>query len=97
MKISQIRSLGFDWPGSGPLKERAVETGGDVDLAATLAALRADLDFYQRELHDMHAFAREHNADSNDVSDNRSDYNEKSAELRAAIKLVEAIKAKAPS
>ncbi|HEY6036811.1 MAG TPA: hypothetical protein VIV58_21180 [Kofleriaceae bacterium] len=77
--------------------DRVVETGGDVDLDATLAALREDLEFYQRELHDMHAFQREHNADWSDVSDNRAEFNEKSAELRTAIQLIEAIKVKASS
>ena len=96
MKISQIRSLGFDWPGSASMDQYAVETAGDVDLDATLAALRRGLEVYQGQLNEMHAFQRDHNADWNDVSDHQGDIAEKAAEMRRAIQLVEAIKAKSP-
>jgi hypothetical protein len=95
MKIAQIRSLGFDWPGSPSMDQYAVETGGDIDLDATIAALRRGLEVYQGQLDDMHAFQRDHNADWNDVSDHQGDYAEKAAEMRRAIALAEAIKAKA--
>lgn len=97
MKVAQIRSLGFTWPGSPSMDQYAVETNGDVDLDATIAALRRGLEVYQGQLNDMHAFQRDHNADWNDVTDHQGDTAEKAAEMRRAIELAEAIKAKASS
>ena len=43
MTVEQIRALGFDWPGSDSMEQYAVESGGGVDLDATLTHYAAAL------------------------------------------------------
>jgi len=93
MTVNQIRALGFDWPGSDSVEQYAVESGGNVDLDATLAALRRGLEVYQGQLGDMQNYQRRWNAD---VGDQQGDVATKAAEMRQGIALVEAIQKKAP-
>jgi len=93
MTVKQIRALGFDWPGSDSVEQYAVESGGDVDLDATLVALRRGLEVYQGQLDDMQGFQRTWNAE---VSDQQGEVATKAAEMRRGIALVEAIRKKTP-
>ena len=88
MTVKQIRALGFDWPGSDSVEQYAVEAGGNVDLDATLAALRRGLEVYQGQLNDMQGFQRRWNAD---VGDPQGEVATKAAEMRRGIELVETI------
>jgi len=92
MTVEQIRALGFDWPGSDSMEQYAVESGGGVDLDATLNALRRGLEVYQGQLNEMQGYERRWNAD---VSDQQGDAATKAAEMRRAIGVVEAIRTKA--
>jgi hypothetical protein len=90
LRVDEIQARGFEWP--GPVGDRAVMTAdGAVDLAATRASLERDLAFYQGELNAMHAFQSKWNADWNDVTDHREEYNLLAYDLRQAIELIDAI------
>jgi hypothetical protein len=90
---ARIRALGFDWPCSKTIEEKAIEEDGLVDLEATLERLKRDLAFYDREIQQMHAFARQWGAEVDDITDNRDDYGEKRLAHREAIDQIEAIMA----
>jgi hypothetical protein len=99
MKLTRakIRSLGFDWPGSEAVKRYEVRSFLRIDLDATLRALEQGLSFYDGQLSEMRAFQRTWNADWNDVTDHREDYNLRAIELRDAIRKLREIIAAARS
>ncbi len=93
MTANEIRALGFEWPGSDSVEQYAVESGDNVDLDATLAALRRGLEVYHGQLNDMQGYQRTWNAEVS--SDQQGDASTKAAEMRRGIELVEAIRKKA--
>ncbi len=94
MTAQQIRALGFEWPGNESLDQYAVEHGGNIDLEATLEALRKGLGVYQRQLDGMAQFKARYNPDSSDIDDS-GDAALKAADLQQAISIVEQIRKRA--
>ena len=88
MMVLRIRALGFAWPGCESVKQYAVKCFGNVDLQATLVALRRGLEVYEGQVNEMRSYERTWNADASDA---RGDVETKAADMRRGIQLVEAI------
>ena len=84
----QLRALGLD--GSPVIAESAEMDGDRFDPVKTLARLRTRLEFYERELEAMYAFAAKWNAPMEEVTDKDDEYREAAARLRSGIALLEA-------
>jgi hypothetical protein len=84
----QLLALGLD--GSPVIAESAELDGDRVSPAKTLARLRVRLDYYERELEGMYAFAAKWKAPMEEVTDRDGEYREAAARLRAGIALLEA-------
>lgn len=91
MKLAQIRAK-FDWPKHAVIEDNQAIDGHDLDLEETLRRLETARDFYDREIRQMHAFARRWGADVDDITDNRDAYGEKRVELMDAIAYVKTVK-----
>ena len=84
----QLRALGLD---DAPVIAESAEMDGDrFDPIKTLARLRTRLEFYERELQEMYAFAAKWNAPMEEVTDKDDEYREAATRLRAGIARLEA-------
>lgn len=88
MTIDDLRRV----VGSGPALDRVeshiVQNGSVIDLARSLAALESSLAFYEKELRDMRAFARQWGAPVHEVSGNEEEYAACAVAFRTAIAMV---------
>lgn len=85
----QLRALGLD---DIPVIAESAELDGDrFDPAKTLVRLRTRLEYYERELEGMYAFAAKWNAPLEDVTDKDDEFREAAARLRAGIARLEAV------
>ena len=89
----QLLALGLD--GSPVIAESAELDGERFDPVKTLARLRIRLEFYERELEAMYAFAAKWRAPMDEVTDKDGEYREAAARLRDGIALLEALNARA--
>jgi len=87
----QLRALGLDGRDCTPfIVERAELESGRFDRAKTLARVRMDLEFYERQLGEMRAFASKWGAPMHEVTDNYEEYSLNALRLRQAVELLEA-------
>jgi len=88
---AQIRSLGFDWPGSELVEAYEVISEHGIDLEATLHALEQGLSVYDGELKDMREYTARWGAE---VTGPQGEYVRKAADLRRGIATIKDVLAK---
>lgn len=90
--VDRLRELGLDgFTWSSALAERVELEGEHIDISKTLARLRMELEFYDRNLGEMREFSQKWGAPMDEVTDHYDEYRLMSSLLGQAIKKLELI------